>query len=174
MKQRLYDHFSIHKFIGALFGMMLIFVLTAPVIVAANHLYERFSDDETWFEYYAVRPIKDSFKVGETLAFNSFIEYRQPLSIRWEDTLFCTQDDGVKKYTTQFWPADGSTEKKRPGTVNIDVDPAVEALNFWEYYIEKPDSDAIDCYMTGFAVGYTPLGYEKRQYYVTENFSVNK
>ena len=154
--------------------MLLVFLLTSPFILASSHLYEQFAPADHWFEYYAVKPASQSFDVGETLRFNSFIEYRRDVGMRWEDTLFCVQDGGIKKYPTQVWPDNGDPELKNPGLVNIDTDEQYDKLTFWEYYIAQPDDSATECYLQGVAIGTTRLGYQKNQFFVTDQFYVNQ
>ena len=176
MKKRINNYFSSQKIVGSLIGAVIIFVITSPVILASNHLYEQFSTNEKWFEYYAVRSAETEYKTGEVLKFNSFIEYRQAMDIRWEDTLFCFQKESVKKYKTQYWPANQSTEAKEMGMVNLDLDGNFDEseLSFWEYTADTPDQSAQTCYLQGVSIGSTPLGYEKRDFYITEPFKVNQ
>lgn len=168
---------------GAVIGSVLLFLLIVPIVTGFQHLYERFSSPESWYIYHQIQPAQQAFAVGETIRFNSFIEYKKTIIMSWEDTLFChIKDNGVKKYQTQFWSGnDGLGEKKPPSLVNMEridgvLRPVTEpnALEFWEYTADSVDPDATDCHTEHVIIGTTPLGYKKVYWISSDSFLVNQ
>jgi len=173
-----------------LLSLLVVFVLLSPLAFTIQYLTdvyadvsERNSPTEDWYVYYDIKPVKASFERGETIAFNSFIEYRQDIEVSWEDTLYCKiKDDGIKKQATQFWPEDADRELKEQGYVNMErgadgiLRPLKDStlLEFWEYTAEPIDENAESCYAVHAISGHTPRGYTKSTFITSEVFDVNR
>lgn len=155
--------------IGASIILFLIGILQLP----ASHLYERYSPSSWWYEYGSAptTPVKLQYSTGETIKYRSDITYHRTIDIRWEDTMWCFQDDGLKKYPTQKWPSVGS-ERKIGGYITTENTENGESP-FWDYYVMLPDEDATSCYLRSVSIGTTPLGYEKTFAFFTDAVLVN-
>lgn len=180
-KTKINAHISVQLFVGYLVGALFVFAILLPTLFLGTHIYEKFTSAETWFEYVhgKVVPVKTAFKKDEQLRFNSFVIYKKDVRMHWEDTLYCTEPDGIKKYQTQRWPEKG-TELTKQGLVNlirseeeiVIADP--NQFTFWAYTKQEVNDSATDCVMTGVAIAETPLGYEKYQFFITDPFLVNQ
>lgn len=155
-------------------GLAILLLTLGLTSYVFSHTYERFSPSESWFEYAATPtiPLKLQYATGETIKYHSDIEYHKTIDMRWEDTMWCSQSDGLKKYPTQFWPADRGSQRKLAGNTNLSAAKDGE-LSFWDYYIVLPDKDATSCYLRSVAIGTTPLGYEKTVAFFTDAVLVN-
>jgi hypothetical protein len=181
IKGKIAHHISFRIFLGFILGSTIFFTLAIPIVIAAEHLIQRFTPQVSYFEYAAVKPAQPYFSVGETLRFNSFVEYKRDIDMRWEDTLYCYERGGWKKYTPQFWPVDQETQRKDKGLVNLEINeetgtlsPKTEDLEFWELFKHDPAPDATHCYVCGNAIGKTDKEYPKVQDFCTETFPVNQ
>jgi len=187
MRRKLKPHLMPRNIVGALVGMLLIFSLLTPVIYTYLYIAETLSQKEEanssvteWYEYYRIIPTKTAFAKGETISFNSFIHYKHNMQMRWEDTLFCQQGEGQRKYNTQIWPQGGGYEFKSEGLVNMEKDNEgvlrleKEQLEYWDYTAEAIAEDATECFLSSVIVGMTPNGFKKPYFYVTEPFLVNQ
>jgi len=52
-----------------------------------------------WFEYHSVRPVKESFRLGESLEFVSVSQVYRKVNFEWRDILFCDFGDGFAYYS---------------------------------------------------------------------------
>jgi hypothetical protein len=100
-------------------GMILVLLMIGFAHTGFLHLYERYSPTEYWYEYDSdvpVSPVETVFEKGKPLRFVSSVNYYRPVDMQWEDTMWCIQDEGLKKYDTQFWPSETGTERKTPSS----------------------------------------------------------
>ena len=145
-------------------------VIMQPVLNGMKNAYELSTPVAWWYEYESVTLATDGVPKGEVPKFVSDTTYHRQINMRWEDTLWCRQSEGIKKYTTQDWPATG-TELTPPGrTLDTNVDGD---LPFWEYTAQDIDEDATSCYLEWIAIGVTKNGHEKVTTGQTPWFPVN-
>lgn len=110
--QTFLGHLNFPSMKYAAIGLFTIFLVFGTSVNAWNNIVEITTDRTDWFIYNSVDPLKPNFSQGETLKFVSDVTYVRPIDIRWEDTLWCRQDGGIKKYRTQFWPDNKETERR--------------------------------------------------------------
>jgi hypothetical protein len=158
------------KYLG---GMLLILLAIGIFHHGQTYAYERFSPAESWYGYGTppVKPLELAFEKGEAPKFVSDITYHRDIDIRWEDTLWCYERSGIKKYPTQYWPPSGS-ERKVSGFSGLEGQ-GIEEVPFWEYYIADVSPEATSCFIRAVVIGTTSLGFEKITTFTSESFLVN-
>lgn len=103
---------------------------------------------EQYAVYYDVKPLKDTFSVGEELWFVSDSEFKRPVSAVWNDVLFCDFGDGesfVTSYQTSkdyVEPRERKSTKwnfnyavKKPATCRLESSVKIKV----EFDVEKND-----------------------------------
>jgi hypothetical protein len=183
-KQKLLAQINIRLIAGGVGGIFVLFLLMTPILIAAQHAYEYLTPTEHWYIYHDITPAKPVLAVNEPVRFNSYLEYKQSISVRWEDTLYCKiNGDGVEKLKTQHWPSERNLyEKKHKQLINLYQDkqgvlrPVTYPidLQFWSYTAQTIPANATECQAEHVIVGRTPLGYIKPYWTVSEAFKVNQ
>lgn len=167
------------KTTGAVIVAMLFFMFSNVLENASNNIlwaWEGVQPESYWYEYHSVNLASTYVAVGEFPRFNTDSTYYREIDLRWEDTLWCKQDGGVKKYQTQNWPRSGGVERQSPGN-NIELRTkknGTTSLPFWEYTEEEIDSTATHCQLEWKAIGVTSQGHEKNYEGTVDWFPVNK
>lgn len=169
-----YRHFTIPEISRYILGMSLILASVGIFHGSYLYMYEAFSPTTSWYEYgdIAVKPLRLEFKVGENPKFVSDVQYYRNIDMRWEDTLWCYQNGGLKKYKTQRWPESGN-ERMLAGT-SMFADAGENVVPYWEYSAQQIDDYATSCYIRSMSIGRTPFGFEKEFRYTSETFFVNR
>lgn len=144
--------------------------ILTPLLDSFSSFHERVQPPEYWYKYESVSLATEGVSKGEVPKFVSDTTYYRNINMRWEDTLWCRQPEGIKKYTTQSWPEEGS-ELNEPGR-NLDTTED-GAVPFWEYTASKIDPDATSCFLEWIAIGITQHGHQKVTSGKTAWFQVN-
>lgn len=172
MTEKIKKHVGFGDLVRYIIGLPIVLLLMFFIFTPLQHFTEWYSDQTEWYEYRGagVYPLKPFFATGEVLKFQSDIHYKKDVEMRWEDTLWCQNEDGLRKYQTQYWPKEiEKKEFKKAGDITKGDEGA-----YWEYTAEATRPQARQCRLCGVAIGYTPLGYKKPWSYCTEWFEVNK
>jgi len=176
MFKHIHKHAQIKMVVRALITMIILILGFNVMVEASVSLSDRFTPQESYYQYFGVKPAQESFYKKDVLRFNSFIKYEKDINMYWRDTIFCYQDGGTKKYRTQRWPKEvGSYEFKTGGTmVNIDNEELNQEFAYWEYTASVIDAEATACYLCYVAHGKTVgTGVGKVFSDCTDNFNVN-
>ena len=149
------------KIITSIFMMFFLSSILHFWIRWVTHLYHNYSSASVFFEYESVTPSYNWYYEWEMVKLDSKVEWKKPLEVIREDTLYCMQRGKKVKQETQYRPANG-TEYKRPWKSDWS----------WEMYVDVPPI-ADECQVCWTVIIYTNLGYKKTRWYCTEFFDVN-
>lgn len=134
--------------------------------------WERAQPPEYWYEYHSVTLATEGVPKGDVPKFVTDATYHQVVDIRWEDTLWCIQTEGIKKYPTQEWPQNGTFERSILGNT-LEVNSNNGQLPFWEYTAASIDADAMECKLLWKAIVLTSTKRELPSSGETDWFKVN-
>lgn len=112
LRNKLSRHTSIREISGALIGMVILLILISPIYATADHLYERLSPADWWFQYDNIAPFHKQFKRGDAIEFISTAEYKRSLEVQWFDTLWCDTGDKHVRLNTQITPDQPTFKEK--------------------------------------------------------------
>lgn len=124
---------------------------------------EGFADKEHWYIYHSVELVTNGVPKGDVPKFVTDSTYFNEIDVRWEDTLWCRQSEGIKKYPIQRWPDDGGYERQPTGNTiqRHQEKTGTDTFPFWEYTQAPIDEDATECKLEWRAIGITSRGHEK-------------
>lgn len=155
--------------------MGILTLLFTPLFSLGEYAYERWSPQTWWYEYEAIVPEPTSFRKGQTLTFNSKIEYKRNINMQWFDYVVCDDGDTIRKLDTQVWP-----ESPEPKTPQIFGDPELQPdgsfkVPTWAYTEAKIPATSNFCLLVANPVGYTPrFNFPKVDEIITPWFPVNQ
>lgn len=171
LSHKLNEHFSVPGLVIYFVMMFAILIVLRVTSEGALWVYEGFMPTDHWFEYHSMELLTASVIMGDVPKFVSDTTYHRAIDVKWEDTLWCRQAGGIKKYPTQYWPDDRDTQ--RQGIGNTIQNAGDEQAPFWEYTVVPIDEDATECRMAWKAIGVTSQGHEKVWQGTTDWFKVN-
>lgn len=88
------------------------------VLSVFPHLYNMWEHNwhgyDYWFEYYSVKPVKNSFNVGEPIVFRSEAVFYRESPILWNDVINCNYfDDEIGMHRVTSTETSNPVKKKR-------------------------------------------------------------
>lgn len=121
------------------------YLLITAVAFVTQGLFFQFGLSHTfWGEYFAVKPAKKEYKVGEQLEYISDSARYRVTDILWEDSLFCMSPSSDElKFVSRF-----------PDPAKA-VRPKDRAENKWDYQGRVPDYSTSCCMVS--KIFYKPM-----------------
>lgn len=138
---------------------MLFLFLVSFLPAGIEHVQQFFAPVDRYFIYEKGNEVSIVWgnEVGKKLQLHSNSEYKQPIQMKWFDTLICDN----KRYGTQFWE-DFMT-------------PWITPKNeIWEYEKHVFTGEEKNCILCWVVIWTTSRGYQKYLQYCTKNFTIKK
>lgn len=133
-------------------------VVYIPIAVwASMYLLVTFLPSEYFFEYYSVKPLHSTFKMGQQPRFVSVYRANKTVNFTWKDTLFCKFGDDEFVYYSHY------------PTARDNVKRAEKRTSTWVYQGVIPNIESI-CYLDSSIIHTDLFGIQKRQHLVGETF----